>query len=362
MPRRLYVTGIVSALALFIGASAPVFGGVAGVPESPRPGELPGAWLVWSNDSFGGELGGTTDDYRTNSFNGGVRVGPQWVVAVDYSMLTYLKVPGSETRSDELTATLGYRYEVPSVPETWIAAGAGARFAGDFGGESGQNKWHEMWGYKLVNAPYEENDSAGVGYINAGWAWRPALPTFPTFDQRLGLFVSGAALGSTSGELNTALTVHLAASGRDAAFWVGLRQQYNTGDTLSKTAAEVAEYENGSFLLLGMSAGAIYFEGSTDLSRKATQGRLGLMWHRGSGIQKPQIAEVEGIIGLYEGYSIGLQYRWRPTWLDEMTHSHAALMIDYRFGQYPGVNWSGNNVVVRQPLLGVDVSAFPPSD
>jgi len=362
MPRRLYSSGIVSVLALSIGMSAPALGAIAGVPETPRPGELPGAWLVWSNDSFGGELGTTSDDYRTNSFNGGVRVGPQWIIAVDYSMMTYLKIPGSKTRSDELTTTLGYRYEVPTIPETWIAAGAGARLAGNLGGESAQNAWHDIWDYDRLNVPYEESDLAGVGYISAGWAWRPGLATLPALDQRLGLFVSGAALASTSGELNSALTVHLAATGRDAAFWVGLRQQYNTGDTLSATAAAVADHENGTLLLLGTSAGAIYFEGSTDLSSKATQGRIGFMWHRGSGITPPQIAEVEGILGLYEGYAIGLQYRWRPTWLDELAQSHAALIIDYRFGQYPGVNWRGNNVVVRQPLLGIDVSALAPRD
>jgi hypothetical protein len=241
-------------------------------------------------------------------------------------------------------------------------AGAGARVAGNLGGQSIQNAWHEVWDYEALDVPYDDSDFAGVGYVNAGWAWRPALPNLPTLDQRLGLFINSAALVSTSGELNSALTGYLAATGRDAACWIGVRQQYNTGDTLSSTAAAVADYENGTQLLLGASAGAIYFEGSTDFSSKATQGRIGFMWQRGSGGKQPTIAEVEGILGLYEGYAIGLQYRWRPNWLDQLTDRHASLMIDYRFGQYPGVNWAGNNIVVRQPLIGVDLAALAPRD
>jgi hypothetical protein len=362
MSHRLPILNLVSALAVAVGMSTSVFAAVAGVPETPRPGTLPGTWLVWSNDSFGGELGVNTDDYRTNSFNGGIRLSQEWVLAVDYSMMTYLQTRGSKTRSDELTATLGYRYEVPTLPETWMMAGVGARIAGNLGGESAQNAWHDIWGYDQLHVPYEDSDSAGVGYLAAGWAWRPELEHLPNVNQRLGIFLNGAALASTSGELNSALSLYLAATGRDAALWIGLRQQYNTGDTLSATAAKVADRETGTNLLLGTSAGAWFFEGSTDLASKATQGRIGFMWQRGPGISRPQIAEVEGILGLYEGYAIGIQYRWRPTWLDEMADGHASLMIDYRFGQYPGVNWSGNNVVVRQPLFGIDVAALAPRD
>ena len=74
------------------------------------------------------------------------------------------------------------------------------------------------------------------------------------------------------------------------------------------------------------------------------------------------MAEVEGILGLYEGYALGLQYRWRPHWLTALSDGRAALMIDYRFGQYPGMDWYGNNVVVRQPLLGAEWAWAPPRD
>ncbi len=355
--------GILPAIALAIGLASPALGAIAGVPEEPRPGTLPGAWFVWGNDSFGGELGENTDDFRTNAFNGGLRLGEQWVIAVDYSMLTHLDtLPGDELRSDELTMTLGYRHDFTEIPQAWLSAGAGARIAGNLGGESAQNAWHDLWGYDRVAVPYEDGTSAGLAYAAGGWAYIPDWDLADWLHHRLGVHFSAAALGTTEGEFQSMAAVQLAATGRDAAFWLGLRQQFNGGSSLSITADAVAEHEEGTWLMFGTSAGAWFFEGGTDVHTKATVGRVGFMWQRGGAKTPAHLAEVEGILGLYEGYALGLQYRWRPDWLDDVSGHRAALMIDYRFGQYPGVDWYGNNVVVRQPLVGVDLAWAAPRD
>jgi hypothetical protein len=347
---------LVAGLCLVVGLQSSGWAVVAGVPEDQRPGTLPTAWLGWSNDSFGGELGRNTDDYRTNAFYGGVRIARNWIVAFDYSMLTYLEVPKKELRADELTATLGYRHDFAELPESWVAAGIGVRHSGDLSGQNVQNEWHNIWDYDRVNVTYEESRTAGVGYVAGGWAWRPESEAVR---QRFGIFVNGAALTTETGELNSALSVNAALAGRDAAFWLGLRQNYNTGENLSVTADKTAEHENGTWLMVGASAGAWFFEGGTSLKNGGTQGRLGFLWDRGTDSKPAQISDIEGVLGLYDGYALGLQYRWRPAWLDEFSNQRMSLMLDYRFGQYPGVDWRGNNILFRQPVVGLDASLFP---
>lgn len=351
---------VLPALALVLGLAAPACGAIAGVPEEPRPGTLPGAWLAWSNDSFGGEMGQNTDDFRTNAVSGGMRLGDHWLIALDYSMLTHLETVGAEQRSDELTATIGYRHDFAGLPRAWLAGGAGVRVAGDLGGESVQNAWHDLWDYEEVRVPYEDGDRAGVAYLAGGWAYVPDLALVEVLDHRLGIHLSAAALATTEGEFQGALSLQLAATGRDAAFWVGVREQLNHGNNLSDTAAAVAAHEDGTWLTFGTSAGAWYFEGGVDAHTQATVGRVGFLWRRGNSETPAQVAEIEGILGLYEGYALGLQYRWRPHWLDDLSGGRAAMMLDYRFGQYPGMDWYGNLVVVRQPLVGIDLSWAPP--
>lgn len=351
---------LLPACALALGLASPACAAIAGVPEEPRPGTLPGAWLAWSNDSFGGEMGQNTDDYRTNAISGGIRLGQHWVIALDYSMLTHLETPGAEERCDELTATIGYRHDFVELPRAWVAGGAGVRLAGDLGGEQAQNTWHDLWDYARVHVPYEDGGAAGVAYVAGGWAWVPDVELGSMLDHRLGIHLSGAALASTDGEFQAALSLQFAATGRDAAFWIGLREQLNGGSHLSNTAAAVAEHEDGTWLTFGTSAGAWSFDGGVDLHTQATVGRVGFLWKRGTSTLPAQVAEIEGILGLYDGYALGLQYRWRPHWLDDLTGGRAAMMLDYRFGQYPGADWYGNMVVVRQPLLGIDVGWSAP--
>ena len=61
---------VISVVALGLAAAA-----VPGLPDAPRPGPLPTAWLNWANDTFDGEIGETADDLRTNAFAGGARLG-----------------------------------------------------------------------------------------------------------------------------------------------------------------------------------------------------------------------------------------------------------------------------------------------
>ncbi len=347
------------------------WGAIAGIPDSPRPGVIPTAWVGWSNDSFGGEMGRDTDDFRTNAFNAGLRLDERWLAAVDDSMLTDANVPAArQSRSDELTATVGYLVlpgtDLGAWGKTWVSAGVGARLSGNLGGASMQNRFHDLLGYERIELPYDRSAFDGVGYLSASWLWldRDAGLGTAFLDRgHLGIGVDAAGLASTGGETQVSLGAKLVAVGRDGSFFLGLRQQFNQGPQASASAAAVAAHEAGTWLVYGSSAGGWYFEGGANLDTQASMGRIGWMWQRGGARdEQPEITEMEGLIGLYQGYSLGLQCRWQPQWVRDSVGSQVSLLFDYRFGQYPSTEWNDDMVVVRQPLIGVDLALTPPRD
>jgi hypothetical protein len=364
----LRAAGLGACLAL----GAPAWGAIAGIPESPRPGMVPGAWIGWSNDSFGGEMGKDTDDFRTNAFNAGLRLAERWVVAVDDSMLTDAQVAKAQrSRSDEVTATVGWMAlpgtDLGDWGQVWATIGVGGRASGNLGGEALQNRWHDLLGYERIELPYARRAYDGVGYLAASWLWlerEGAGFGTPFLDRgHLGVALDAAGLASTGGETQVSLGVKLVALGRDGSFQLGVRQQLNAGPQASAAAAAVAAHEDGTWLVYGSSAGGWYFEGGVNLATQASIGRIGWMWERGANrARDPDITALEGVIGLYQGYSLGLQCRWQPEWVRDTVGPLVSLLFDYRFGQYAGPEWNDDMVVVRQPLLGVDVAWSEPRD
>lgn len=340
---------------------------MAGVPEPPRPGPLPSVWLGWNNDAFGGSIGKDMDDFRTNSFYGGARY-QRFIFAADYSMLTDYRTSGAKhLRSDELTGTVGYEV-IPDGTlllggESWFVVGVGLRIHGELGGESVQNRAHDALGYKRVILNYEEQKgSEGLMFVSGRWQLTNpedvSIPVIGDLDaHRVGCAVEGSAMNTGDGAMNAKLGFSLVVVGVDAAGSIGIFQEWHTGHQFSQTARAVAENESGTWLNATTSAGGWFFEVGYNLTNNTGLGTVGWMWGRPPGrIGVGHVGVVEGLVGFYQGYAYGLQYRWHTEWLDSVSDKKASMILDYRCGQHPQQNWRGNSMIVRQPLVGVDWS------
>lgn len=353
---------LVAALA---GLAAPAWGLVAGAPEPPRPGPLPTAWLGLTNDSFGGSVGKDMDDFRTNAFSGGVRTH-RFVFSADYSMLTdYRSAGASKERSDELTAALGFEL-VPDGTglaggEAWLASGLGARYHGNLGGQSIQDRWHDLLDYKRVKGEYAAGSGTeGVAYAAGRWLWTNPepwdVPVIGSIDAyRTGIELDGSCLATSDGSLDARCGISLVVVGVDAGASIGVSREWHVGHRPSEPSYAVAGNESGTWVTVTSSAGGWYFTGGYNLDDRSGLGTIGWMWHRPPGREGVEsVGVMEGIVGFYQGYSYGFQYRWHTAWLDRIGGERLALIADYRFGQHPQQNWRNNAIVVRQPLLGID--------
>lgn len=360
-------------VATLVGCALPAWGLVAGTPEPPRPGPLPAAWFGWSNDSFGGSIGRDMDDFRTNAFSLGLRWN-QFVLVTDYSMLTDYRMPGaSRLRSDELSTSLGYELIPDGTPalggKGWLAAGVGIRVHGDMAGDAIQNRWHDRIHNTRVDIDYApQRGSEGLTYCAGTWQiTNPDAWTLPGIGDiaahRTGFEVSGSLLGTSDGAVDAAAGISLVVVGVDGGVALGLRQEWHTGKRASQPARATAENESGTWVTLTSSVGGWYFSCGYNLDDRAGMGTIGWMWSRPPGrTDDAEVSVMEGIVGFYQGYSYGFQYRWHTAWLDQLTSDHLALIADYRFGQHPQQSWRDNGIVVRQPLLGLDWSFGEPQD
>ncbi len=358
-------------VAAWAGLCTPVWGMVAGTPEPPRPGPLPGLWFGLTNDSFGGSIGKDMDDYRTNAFSGGWR-WRRFIVAADYSMLTDYRTSGaSKQRTDELNGSLGYEIVPDGTTllggDSWLAAGAGVRHHGDLGGESIQNHWHDLMDYRRVSLPYAPDEGTeGLGYVAGRWMWtNPVGWDMPVLgfisENRVGIEFDGACLGTTDGAIDARLGVSLVVV--DAGASIGIHQEWHAGHRSTAPERAVAGNESGTWVTVTSSAGGWYFTGGYNLDDRSGLGTIGWMWNRPPGREgAASVGVMEGIVGFYQGYAYGFQYRWHADWLDGISNDRLAFIVDYRCGQHPQQDWKDNAIVVRQPLLGIDWSLADSSD
>jgi len=348
---------------LLVAALAPAaLGAIAGVPDAPRPGTPPSVWVGWSNDSFGGEFGENTDDFRTNAFNLGLNL-ESWLVAIDYSMLTD-RYDDTPERTDQLTATLGYLaldgVAAGAGAKLWLSAGGGLRLTGALGGQQLQNVWHDALEFRRIDMPDDESAVEGVGYAHAEWLWTDAAPPglvdLPFLRPgQIGVLLEGTTLGTTGGEVLGSFGANLVLIGMDAHAQIGVMQALTAGTAPNDTAGAVSGNETGTWFTYGASAGGWYLQGGWNLSDEGTVGKIGWQWGRSPGRREPaHMAEVEGLLSVYQGYSLGVQYRWQPEWVTDLGGKQLAVVADYRFGRYPGDGWYHNTVVTRQPLVGLD--------
>jgi hypothetical protein len=329
--------------------------------------------VVWTNDLLGGAIGNDMDDFRTNAFSGTLR-WRRWVLTADDSMLTDYRATGaSRLRSDELTVTVGYEV-VPDGSgvlggDGWMAVGAGTRSHGDFGGNAVQNRWHDLIGVKRVELDYDDAGTDAVGYAAGRWTLLgPAGSLRPYLGDlgagRGGVQVDGGTLGSDDGGLDARIALRLVVVGVDGAISLGMGQEWHVGHHSTAPAAATARNESGPCVLLTTSAGGWFFNLRYDLDNHNALGSVGWMWQRPPGRSTTgiDVSTVEGLVGMYEGAALGMQYRWHTAWLDTLTRKHASLLADYRFGEHNHGRWSSNAVVVRQPTVGVDMAMLDNGD
>lgn len=344
---------------LLLVAAGPAMAAVAGVPEAPRPGARPAVWFAWGNDAFGGETGDNTDDYRTNAFTLGVQ-HDGWVLGLDHAMLTD-RSAGAERRSDQLALALGHEWTASLSPydRLWLAGGLGARATGDWGGQQLQDRWHQLNGFRRYTLDEDERRLEGTAWAHGEWLLTgeaAGIPDLPFLRPgQLGLDLRASGLLTSDGERAGSLGISLALLGADAHALFGLTHELRGGNRPNRTAERTAEHERGTWFTFGLGAGGWFVHGGWALSGEATWGAVGWQWGREPARTPTQVASLEGVFALYQGYALGMQYRWQPEWLDELSAGRLSCIADYRFGRFPSPELAvGNQTVMRQGLLGLD--------
>jgi hypothetical protein len=360
-PEAGYHHGIVVRLALLllILAAAPAMAAVAGVPEAPRPGPRPAVWFAWGNDAFGGETGDNTDDYRTNAFTLGVQ-HDGWVLGLDHGMLTDRRL-GVERRSDQLSLALGREWtaSASAYDRLWLAGGLGARATGDWGGQRLQDRWHQLNRFNRYSLAQDESAFEGTAWAHGEWLLTgeaAGVPDLPFLRPgQLGLDLRASGLLSSGGERIGSISASVALLGADAHALFGLTQELRGGTSPNATAERTAGHERGTWFTYGLGAGGWFVNGGWALSGAATWGAVGWQWGREPARTPTTVASLEGVFALYQGYALGMQYRWQPEWLGDLADRQLSCIADYRFGRLPGPDLAvDNQVVMRQGLLGLD--------
>ncbi len=336
---------------------------VAGIPAPPAPGPEPKAWLEWVNDAFAGSTIHNADDFRTNGNTLAVHLAPRWLLAADFGMLTMKNLQSSNTsRTDEVTASIGYLPVVGGGEGSWwrIGVGAGVRSEGNYGGQKVQNAWHRAVGFGLVKLPYA--DAGQRHYEGLGWIHASRLDTFRLAGVgRFGGQVEAGGLATTGGETAGDVRALGVVLGRHGSLWAGGEWQARAGTRMSAVAAATARDEDGPWLVLGFAAGGLYGEFASAGGSRST-GRIGAQWQPDAAHADPDPIPVSGEIGgTLNAYGVEAQLRWAPDWLRRLATigEQTSFFADYRFGRVPGIQLTGGSLRYNQGTVGIDLGAWP---
>ena len=255
---------------------------LAGVGEDP--GLHPALWWVtWGNDYQGNAPALRSDDYRTNRFDAGARLG-HWRLALDWSNFT-ARAPqridpdwGAEDphaaarvgagRSDEITASAQWTWGEPGVVGHWCSVGPAVRMDGRLGGSDLQKNVHTATATHRVALPYEHTDprlvpaaagQAGAGLVLAG-PW--------ILQARVAALVTSRAEIDGEASLRTGL-----ASGANAV-WLGPLYALREGSAATRIARLTAEHERGLWLAGGLETPGLVMSVGNQLGGDAVEGRL----------------------------------------------------------------------------------------
>ncbi len=338
---------------LLTAAALPLCAAVAGLPEQPRPGARATAWAQLGNDMLGGEFGQNTDDRRTNAMSLGIEAAG-WTVGADHSIATD-RFAADPRRSDQLSIAAGRVWNADlGAGGLRLAGGLGLRLTGDLGGGAMQDAWHQRNGFRRY--VLREDDSASEGYAWAQASWLlPLGAALGLESRRVSAEFAAEGLASSGDEQSGEVGARLVVLGVDAHAYLGVALRGSAGDAANATWAGVADHEQAAYLTWGLSAGGWFFAGRSEIGGPATWGALGWQWGREPGLRPTRTADLDGAFAVYQGYAVGLQYRWQPDWLAAASDRQLSTFVDYRFGRYPGPSWEGSNsVVLRQGTAGFD--------
>lgn len=214
-----------------------MLGAVSGSPLPLVPADPPVFWAEMTNDNL---LAVGKDDGATAGFGAGLHLG-KLRVGAGYEMLTDRS---RGLRSDELTVTAGWDLPVAGLDSF---AGIGARFAGDFGGDSIQRQWHQSEGDEVFELQYEENGWRPVALVAARWAYQASA--------NWGFDASASALGSYDMAQMSAMA--RVVFGNDGRIAVGPMWSEHVGRALSGSAASSYADTDGFGVAAALRMGAL---------------------------------------------------------------------------------------------------------
>lgn len=252
-------------------------------------GEDPGLhssswWLTWGNDYQGNAPAISSDDFRTNRFDLGLRLGA-WQLALDWSNFT-ARAPnrtdpvwGAEDphaasrqgagRIDELTASVLYRWGSLGPTGRWLALGPALRIDGRLGGSDLQKSVHTSTATHAVVLPYER-DSLG---FTPGMAAQGGLGT-----DILGPWMiqgRGAFLATTRAEVGAEASLRTGLASGASAVWIGPLYALREGSAGTRIARITADHERGWWLVAGIETpGLVLSVGNQLAGEDAVEGRI----------------------------------------------------------------------------------------
>lgn len=214
-----------------------------GIPEVPIAIEEDAIWLGIQNDFLSPAK---TDRYRTFGFNVGVHYD-QWLVTANYSAFTAL----INDRIDVVTGVVGYRFEMPIDGDVLsITPGVGYVVRGDYYGQDGQNKFHEMLNNSAteLKGRYEDGEDS------------PLVSVMVSLDGRLNDYYHRFNVGYMQALSESHVTGGVYFGNKNVLgfdMYGGVRLEYHHG--LDTTAERVSyEAENGMTLVYGISFGNLH--------------------------------------------------------------------------------------------------------
>jgi len=250
---------------------------VSSAIEAPNIQELPDMWLSWMDNNL---AAGDQDNNRAFSFNLGIKLPYNLIFSINDSALTedYTTL----TRIDEVSFSMGYLWQPTS--DFYLIPSIGSRLRGNYSNQSIQQNWDARWGFRSIQVNYQEAPTVYTAGLVAEYTKEFASTSYnDTTSAHYGISLRGVGSITTEGEQESALQAilyanhHLIKSSHDSIY-VGVRQEFHSGNSGSITAYQVQGVEKGIYGLIGfMLDDLIYYE--SGYSKSYCYGEVGFIFN-----------------------------------------------------------------------------------
>ncbi len=321
---------------------------VPGTPPMVRPGLVPHITLAIGNDYFG-LADDNKDDWRTVQGSLGLRLGPQWLGAVDYNILTYrgeerwtLDPDGPDGRIDQMQFSLGYMRQlapIDDMPTVLVAGGIGLRLFGRLLGDDIQNQLHRALDDQSLNLPYQDTRRLDASvWLSAGWSPSWPFPSGWPWAECWGLWVPVQAQITTGGQYESSIGNLVFVSRPQLQAWTGLRYELRRGRDLDPTISAVAEREDGLYYVIGLGAGPLSLEMAHLIGSDYGYGRLSFISHPDAMPNEPHGHGVQMAVGThFDHYAMVGQLIYHPRWrAGDAPRTSCGLIVEYTSGAIGG--------------------------